>query len=91
MVSPLTSATISKKAAKSRKAARAAEAMAYPLVRALVVLPAESSLSVLSRTSEGWLLISAIPPPLSVMGPKVSMARMNAEDPSMAMVPMAVP
>ena len=32
MVSPLTSATISKKAAKSRKAARAAEAMAYPLV-----------------------------------------------------------
>jgi hypothetical protein len=65
-------------AEKSRKAASAADPTAYPFVRALVVLPTESSLSVFSRTS-GWscpIVISTIPPALSVMGPNVSMARM---------------
>ncbi len=65
--------------------------MAYPLVRALVVLPTASSLSVRFLISSGWLDISTMPPALSVIGPKVSSARMNAQVASMPMVATAVP
>ena len=54
-------------------------------------MPAASSLSVFSRTLCGWLDISMMPPALSVMGPKVSIARMYAAHESMPMVAMAVP
>jgi hypothetical protein len=52
----------------------AAEAIAKPFPVAAVVLPTASSLSVRSRTSGGNWLISAIPPALSAIGPKASIA-----------------
>ena len=91
IVVPLCSATISKNAANRRNAASAADDIAYPFVSAFVVLPTESSLSVLFLTSSGWLDISAIPPALSVIGPNVSSARMNADDASIETVAIAVP
>src|SRR5690349_6345654 len=84
-------ATSSRKAEKSRNAASAAEPMAYPLVRAFVVLPTASRRSVRLRMSSGWWDISMIPPALSVIGPNVSIARMYAAVPSMPMVATAVP
>jgi len=62
-------------------AAITAVAMANPLVRALVVLPAWSSLATTRLASSPpapWAApdISKIPLALSTMGPKVSMARM---------------
>ncbi len=57
------------KAAKRARAVIAAEPMAKPLPMAAVVLPTASSLSVRSRTSGACLLISAMPPALSAMGP----------------------
>jgi hypothetical protein len=45
-------------------------------VRAFVVLPTASRRSVLWRISSGCFDISMMPPALSVIGPKVSMARM---------------
>ena len=65
-------------AAKRAKAVKAAEAMANPLPTAAVVLPTESSISVLPLTSSGSSLISAIPPALSAIGPKASMANCMA-------------
>src|SRR6476661_4231207 len=62
------------KAANSASEVRAAEAMAKPLPVAAVVLPTASRMSVRSRTSLGNSLISAMPPALSAMGPKASMA-----------------
>ena len=67
-----TAASMPTASVKARKRARAvtpAEAMAKPLAMAAVVLPAESRESVISRTSGGWWLISAMPPALSAMGP----------------------
>jgi len=55
------------------------------------VLPTASSRSVFFRISSGCLDISMMPPALSVMGPKVSIARMYAAVPSMPMVATAVP
>ena len=62
------------KAANSASEVSSAEAMAKPLPVAAVVFPTASSTSVRSRTSLGRWLISAIPPALSAMGPKASIA-----------------
>ena len=62
------------KAAKRASEVSAAEAIAKPLPVAAVVLPTASRLSVRSRTSGGSWLISAIPPALSAIGPKASIA-----------------
>ena len=56
-------------APKRARAVRAAEAMAKPFPMAAVVLPTESSLSVIFLTSFGSPDISAIPPELSAIGP----------------------
>ena len=53
----------------SESAASEAEPIANPLPIAAVVLPTESSLSVISRTSGSSSDISAIPPALSEIGP----------------------
>ena len=60
--------------ANSRKAASDAEAMAYPLVSAFVVLPTASRASVIARAPSGAPENSVMPPALSVIGPNVSMA-----------------
>src|SRR5690554_182048 len=62
------------KAAKSARTVSAADAIANPFPVAAVVFPTESRLSVLSLTSSGSPLISAIPPALSAIGPKPSIA-----------------
>ena len=59
-----------------RNAARAALPTAYPFVRAFVVLPAASSLSMFLRAASDMPAISMMPAPLSTIGPKVSIARM---------------
>src|SRR5205814_10047468 len=76
---------------KWRKAGCAGGPVGSGWVSALVVLPAASRRSVFLRTSSGWWLISTMPPALSVIGPKVSMARMYAAVASMPMVATAVP
>ena len=48
--------------------------MAKPFPVAAVVLPTESKISVLSLTIGSCSLISAIPPALSDIGPKASIA-----------------
>src|SRR5205814_8520378 len=53
-------------------AANPADAIAYPLVTAFIVVPTASSWSVTTRTSFGKLLITAMPPALSVIGPNES-------------------
>ena len=50
-------------------AVTAAEAMANPLAMAAVVLPRESRLSVILRTSGPKAAISDMPPALSAIGP----------------------
>lgn len=63
------------KAPNKESPTKAAELIANPLPMAAVVLPAESRASVLSLTL-GWQLdISAIPPALSAIGPKASIAK----------------
>jgi hypothetical protein len=57
----------------------------------LVVLPTASRRSVFLRISSGCFDISTMPPALSVIGPKVSIARMYAAVPSMPIVATAVP
>ena len=54
---------------KHQSLTQAAEPIAKPLPIAAVVLPTESSLSVISRTSSSSSLISAMPPALSEIGP----------------------
>ena len=61
------------------------------MVSAFVVLPTASSRSVRSRVSSDARDMEATPPALSVIGPKVSMARMNAALMSIPMVATAVP
>ncbi len=70
----LCAATSREYSAKSTTAANPADPMAYPFVTALVVLPTASSGSVMSRTSLPRCDISAMPPALSVIGPKASIA-----------------
>src|SRR3989344_1825491 len=77
--------------AKSTNAANPADAMAYPLVTAFVVLPTASSASVISRTFAGAPLISAMPPALSVIGPKESIATIIPATESMATAASATP
>ena len=55
--------------ANSASEVSAADPIANPLPIAAVVLPTESSLSVISLTSGGRSHISAIPPALSAIGP----------------------
>ena len=78
-------------AAKSARAVSAAEAIAKPLPVAAVVLPVASRMSVRSRTSLGSPLISAMPPALSAMGPKASMANCMAVVAIMPAAAMATP
>ena len=61
-------------AANKAKDVSAADAIANPFPTAAVVLPTASKISVLSRTSFGNSAISAIPPALSAIGPKASIA-----------------
>ena len=65
-------------AANKANAVKAAEAIAKPFPDAAVVFPTASKISVFSRTSFGSSLISAIPPALSAMGPKASIANCMA-------------
>ncbi len=80
-----------RKALKRTSAASAAEPIAYPLVTALVVLPTASSGSVMSRTSCGRSAISAIPPALSVIGPKASRATISPVSESCAITATPIP
>ena len=57
----------------------------------MVVLPTASSASVECRTSAGRPAISAMPPALSVTGPKASSATIMPATPSMVVVAMAMP
>ncbi len=59
---------------KAQEKLSAAEAIAKPFPVAAVVFPTESRISVRSLTSAGSSLISAIPPALSAIGPKASIA-----------------
>ena len=61
------------------------------MVTALVVLPTASSASVIARTSLGRPAISAMPPALSVTGPKASRATTKPARDSMAVVAIATP
>ena len=61
-------------AANNASEVNAADAIANPLPVAAVVLPTESSISVLSLTIGFCPLISATPPALSEIGPKASIA-----------------
>ena len=79
------------KAANNANAVSAAEAIAKPLPMAAVVLPTESKISVRSRTSSGNSLISAIPPALSAIGPKASIANCIAVVAIMAEAAIATP
>jgi len=72
---PVIISTSSRYAEKRRKQANAALPTEYPFVLALVTLPTESSLSVISLTSSSYPLISTIPPALSAMGPKPDIDR----------------
>ena len=56
---------------------KAADAIANPFPVAAVVLPTESKISVLSLTIGSCSLISAIPPALSEIGPKASIAKLH--------------
>ena len=58
---------------------------------ALVVLPTASSGSVLSRTFSGKPAISAIPPALSVIGPKASIATIIPASDNIATAARATP
>ena len=61
-------------AANKARDVKAAEAIAKPFPVAAVVFPTESKISVLSLTIGSCSLISAIPPALSDIGPKASIA-----------------
>ena len=78
-------------AEKSRKHARPAEPIEYPFVAAFVTLPTASRRSVMSRTSSGCSDISTMPPALSAIGPKVSIARTYTADESIPIVATDVP
>src|SRR5690606_40187694 len=64
-------------------------ALPISLVTALVVLPTASRASVVLRTSLSMLLISAMPPALSVTGPKASRATTTPASASMVVTAMA--
>ena len=65
-------------AANKANEVKAAEAIANPFPVAAVVFPTESNISVRSLTMGSCSLISAIPPALSDMGPKASIANCMA-------------
>ena len=65
--------------------------MANPLPMALVVLPTESSASVVLLTSDPKPAISAIPLALSTIGPKASIATMMPVMDCIPTVAMAMP
>ena len=85
------SCSSNRKALNSTSAASAAEPIAYPLVTALVVFPTASRGSVMSRTSCGRSAISAMPPALSVIGPKASSATIKPVSDSCAITAMPMP
>ena len=65
--------------------------MAKPLPMAAVVLPTESSLSVITRTLASRWQDSARPPALSAMGPKASMETVAPTKASMPREDSAMP
>ena len=65
--------------------------MAKPFPMAAVVLPTESSLSVISRTESSRPAISAMPPALSAIGPYASMATVMPVVESMPTAARAIP
>ena len=79
------------KSAKRTSAAKPAEPIAYPLVTAFVVLPTASRGSVMPRISSGNSAISAMPPALSVIGPKASSATIIPVSESMEVAAIAIP
>jgi hypothetical protein len=79
------------KAAKRATTVSTAEPMAKPLPTAAVVLPTESSSSVISRTSGPRPDISEMPPPLSAMGPYASTVITMAVPASMPTAARAMP
>ena len=91
LAASLTSSTSSMNAEKRRKHARPAEPIEYPFVAAFVTLPTASRRSVMSRTSSGCSDISTMPPALSAIGPKVSIARTYTADESIPIVATDVP
>ena len=78
-------------AANNANEVNAAEAIAKPLPAAAVVFPTASRISVLSLTSAGNSLISAIPPALSAIGPNASIANCMAVVAIMPAAAMATP
>ena len=80
-----------KKLTISDNAASEAEPMAKPLPIAAVVLPTESSLSVISLTAGSSSAISAIPPALSEIGPYVSTDTVADTKESIPTAAMAIP
>jgi hypothetical protein len=78
-------------AANRTSAASTADPIAYPFVTAFVVLPTASSGSVTPRTSSGRSAISAIPPALSVIGPKASSATIRPVSDSCAITATPIP
>src|SRR4029078_2823769 len=70
--------TLLMEAEKRRNAARDVEAIAWPFVRAFVVLPTASRRSVISRAPASARLNSAMAPALAVIGANASLARMYA-------------
>ena len=71
--------------------ANAAEPMANPLPIAAVVLPTESSLSVITLTSGSRWQDSASPPALSAIGPKASMETVVPTNESIPSAAIAIP
>ena len=78
-------------AANKANDVKAAEAIANPLPVAAVVFPTESRISVLSLTIGSCSLISAIPPALSEIGPKASIASCIAVVAIIALAESATP
>lgn len=79
------------KAPKRARATKQAEPIANPFPIAAVVLPAASNLSVCLRTSSWSLVISAIPPALSEIGPYPSMERAMGRQPNIPRADKAIP
>ena len=77
-------------AAKSASAVSAAEPIANPFPTAAVVLPIESSSSVIALTSSPRLHISAIPPALSATGPYASTVIVTPTVPSIPIAAIAI-
>ena len=84
-------AMVVRNAVNSARAVRPAEPIAKPLAMAAVVLPTESSESVILRMLGSMCAISAIPPALSATGPYASTPTVIAVIESMPSAASAMP